>query len=281
MTVDELTTMPGTADTLRRAVAASLPTRRPDTLPDREIVLRGVTVDRAHLARYDRVCGLPLRDTLPVTYPHVLAFPLVMRLLAAPGFPLPVIGAVHVANRITTLRGIDAAEPLDFTVRAADLREHERGRQFDVLTTATVAGEPVWHGVATYLRVSGAAGVRAGDRPAPPAGSAVWRVPVRTGTDYAAVSGDHNPIHTSRLGARLFGFPRPIAHGMWTVARCLAALGARVPEATTVDVAFKRPVLLPAEVAFSVGPDPSVPAGLAFAVHDVRTGTPHLTGTLG
>ena len=85
-----------------------------------------------------------------------------------------------------------------------------------------------------------------GERPTPPAGSARWRVEPRVGTDYARVSGDRNPIHTSRLGARLFGFPRPIAHGMWSKARCLAALEGRLPDAYTVEVAFKLPVPLPA-----------------------------------
>jgi acyl dehydratase len=79
----------------------------------------------------------------------------------------------------------------------------------------------------------------------------VWRVPARVGGDYAAVSGDRNPIHTSRIGARLFGFPRPIAHGMWSVARCLAALEGRLPDAYTVEVRFQRPILLPATVSFA------------------------------
>ena len=59
------------------------------------------------------------------------------------------------------------------------------------------------------------------------------------------MSGDHNPIHLYPITAKALGFPRQIAHGMWTMARCVAALENRLPDAVRVDVAFKKPVLLP------------------------------------
>jgi acyl dehydratase len=86
------------------------------------------------------------------------------------------------------------------------------------------------------------------------------------------VSGDHNPIHTSRIGARMFGFARPIAHGMWTKARCLAALEGRLPGAYTVAVSFKLPILLPARVSFSAA---STGDDWKFGVD---SGRPHLAG---
>jgi acyl dehydratase len=275
--VVELSSGPGTGAAYARAALGLLPgARRGRTLPDVEMVQRGVVVDRSHLAEYDRVCGFRFCDTLPATYPQVLAFPLAMRLMTTPGFPLPLIGLVHVANRITVRRPVGADTPLDLSVRVADLREHPRGRQFDTIVTASVDGAEVWRGVSTYLRISGPGPAR-GDRPAEPApapGGALWRVPARVGSDYAAVSGDRNPIHTSRLGARLFGFPRPIAHGMWTKARCLAALEGRLPDTYTVDVAFKQPVLLPAKVTFTAQ---RTGAGWEFAVAAKK---PHLSGSL-
>ena len=63
---------------------------------------------------------------------------------------------------------------------------------------------------------------------------------------------------------------------MWTKARCLAQLDSRVPDAFAVEVAFKRPILLPSKVRFA-----SADAGgrIAFAVrgHD---DTPHLAGSV-
>jgi acyl dehydratase len=279
MAVVELREMPAIGALYRQAALGMVPGlgsgRRGDTLPDLDLVLRGVTIDRGHLAEYNRVCGFRLRDELPATYPHVLAFPLAMRLMTAPNFPFPLAGLVHIANRITVTRPVDAGETLDFTVRATDLRPHERGRQVDVVTTAAVNGQVVWHGVSTYLSRERSGGSKArGEQPAPPSATARWRVDRRVGTEYARVSGDRNPIHTSRLGARMFGFPRPIAHGMWSKARCLAALEGRLPDAFTVDVSFKLPILLPATVAFSATP------AWSFALHDARTGKPHLVGSV-
>ncbi|MFI6758372.1 MaoC/PaaZ C-terminal domain-containing protein [Micromonospora sp. NPDC050417] len=293
--VVELSRVPATGALYRRAIVALLPGRRRSskptppgttpapsqgtpTLPATELRLHGLTVDRGHLAAYDRVCGFRLADTLPGTYPHVLAFPLAMRLMTSAEFPFPLLGLVHIANRITLHRPVDASEPLDLSVRTADLRPHRRGQQFEVLATASVGGEPVWSGVSTYLRrePEPTEGERRepGDRPEPPAATGRWRVTPRVGTTYARVSGDRNPIHTSRIGARLLGYPRPIAHGMWSKARCLAALEGRLPEAYTVEVAFKLPIPLPGTLAFSASP------AWDFALHDVDSGRPHLTGTL-
>jgi acyl dehydratase len=267
-----------------RAALGALRRGRPSSVPSTVLSAGGVTVDRGHLAAYDLVCGFRLSDVLPATYPHVLAFPLALRLMSAPAFPLPLVGLVHVANRITVRRPLDASSAVDLAVHAENLRPHDRGRQLDVVAVASVDGVEVWRGVSTYLHRSGAAasaGRGSGDRAAPrarsagSAASAVWRVPPRVGRDYARVSGDRNPIHTSRLGARLFGFPRPIAHGMWSKARCLAALEGRLADAYTVEVSFKLPVLLPATVAFSADP-----AAGSFALHDARTGKPHLSGTV-
>ncbi|HEU5109734.1 MAG TPA: hypothetical protein VFT95_14425, partial [Micromonosporaceae bacterium] len=174
--------------------------RRPAALPGTAYARRGVRVDRAHLAAYDRVCGFRLTDALPATYPHVLAFPLALKLMAGADFPFPLAGILHVANRIEVRRPVDAGEPLDLAVSAADLRPHERGRQVDLIAVASVAGEEVWRGVSTYLHREGGGGDRRRGPlsvVAPPAASASWRVLPRVGTAYAAVSGDHNPIHTS------------------------------------------------------------------------------------
>lgn len=268
-----MTTEEATGNPYLRAAAGLLPgRRRPGTLPDREVTAQARSIDRDHLAAYCRVCEFRLSDTLPATYPHVLAFPLAMHLMSAADFPFPIVGMVHIANRITLRRPITAGERLDLTVRAAHLRDHERGRQFDVVATASVGGEEVWSGLSTYLRIERQRERRdQGDQMPGPA-TAVWRVPVSVGPRYAAVSGDRNPIHTSRIGARLFGFPQRIAHGMWSAARSLAALEGRLPETYTMDVLFKAPVLLPSKVEFTAFESKG---GWEFTL---RSRKPHLAG---
>jgi acyl dehydratase len=300
--VVELSATPGSGSLLRRAalgpVRRAIVRRAAGGLPDTTLVLRDVAVDRERLSRYDKVCGFTLADQLPPTYPHILAFPLAMLLMSSDDFPFPVIGLVHVANRIEVVRPIDAGERLEFAVRAADLREHDRGRQFDVRATATVGDEVVWRGISTYLRKEPKPSSAKPHTPteAPPA-TAIWRVGREIGQRYAEVSGDRNPIHTSRLGARAFGFARPIAHGMWTKARCLAALSGRLPAAFAVEVEFKLPILLPGTVAFGARPAAPAPAGGSASelvpsggsalgsgweldLRAARSGRPHLTGAI-
>jgi acyl dehydratase len=253
-------------------------------LPATELVRDGVSVDPAHLASYDRVCGFRLGDTLPVTYPHVLAFPLQVALMTEKDFPFPLLGMVHVANRITQHRPIGLDERFTLRVRAQNLRPHEKGRQFDVVSELVPEGgeSPAWTDVSTYLRRGGSAGEGSGGKErrqqlAQPSPKAVWRVPDDIGRRYAEVSGDRNPIHLHSLTARMFGFPAAIAHGMWTKARCVAAFEGRLPAAYTVDVRFKLPVLLPAKVAFTPW---RTGDGWAFELWHARKPKPHLEGTV-
>ncbi|MEA2478170.1 MAG: hypothetical protein QOJ07_92 [Thermoleophilaceae bacterium] len=259
-------------------------------LPDDELVVRDVDVDREDLAHYDRVCGFRLTDELPPTYPHMIAFPLAMELMTQRSFPFPVVGLVHVRNRIEQTRPLRADEPLTVAVHAANLEQHAKGRQFEIVAEGRAGDEPVWSSVSTYLSRGGGSGEgsdgdddsgqkqkRKQKQKGPPRPEAIWKVEGDIGRRYASVSGDRNPIHIHPLTARLFGFPRPIAHGMWLKARCLAALEGELPGACEVDVSFKLPLLLPAKVAFSSEPKGS---GRAFAVHDAKNGKPHLTGTV-
>lgn len=245
-------------------------TRRGGTLPP-TAETADVVVDRAHLAAYNDVCGFRVGDDVPITYPHVLGFPLQLELMTDRAFPFALPGLVHIGNRITRTRPSTATEPLSLRVHTGNLRPHDRGEQFDVVTTAAVAGEVVWTGTSTYLKRASGSG--SGSPATPPRPTAVWTVPKDIGRRYAKVSGDRNPIHLHPLTAKAFGFPRAIAHGMWTKARCLAAFEGRLPDACTVDVRFQAPVLLPATVHFSAD-------GEHFALHHPKTGKPHLKGTV-
>jgi hypothetical protein len=275
--IRELDSTPSLATLYPKALLGGV-LRKPSgsSLPDTELVRTGVVVDPAHLAAYNTVCGFRLSDELPATYPHMLAFPLQMALMTEPGFPFPLLGMVHVTNRITQHRALRLGEPLTIRVRAENLRAHEKGRQFDVVSEAWAGDDLVWVDVSTYLRRGGSSGASSRrDQLAPPTPDAIWRVPGDIGRRYAEVSGDRNPIHLHPLTARLFGFPRAIAHGMWTKAHALAAFEGRLPSAFTVDVRFKQPVLLPAKAAFTSW---ATPEGWAF---ELWSGSkPHLEGSI-
>lgn len=233
------------------------------------------------LAAYRRICGFPGSGALPVTYPHVLAFPLAMRLMTGRRFPLPVTGLVHTWIEITAHRTLRPADALELTVYAQALTPHRRGTEVTMVTEARLAGELVWESRSGYLsrhatRTPPAPGGRTATPPAPAAPGpplpavTEWRLPADLGRRYGAASGDRNPIHLYPLTARLFGFPRAIAHGMWTVARCLAE--APQPHLIrSVRADFKAPVLLPGTVTYASD-------GTAFGLRG-DGGRVHLTGT--
>ena len=226
------------------------------------------------------LCGFALRDHLPPTYPHVLAFPLHMAVMADGSFPFGAVGLVHVENRIEQHRRIGIGEELAINVRPTKLQPHPKGRTFSLLTKVTVDGEPVWESTSTMLRRGRGDDSAGGERsfaslPAETPASAEWRLGGDLGRNYAAVSGDRNPIHMHSLSAKPLGFPGAIAHGMWTKARCLAALESRLPDAFATEVRFRKPILLPGRVEFASAPDGDQ---IDFAVRDAKRGTPHLDG---
>jgi len=254
---------------VKAAVGAVGP--RGHELPDTTLSA-DLTVDRDHLAEYARTCGFPVGDALPPTYPHVLAFPLQVELMARRSFPLPLPGLVHVRNTITVHRAIDAAEPLTARVHAERLRAHPKGAQVDLVARVDAAGDVVWEGRSTYL-ARGATAPEGAPEPPGPTGPgdaapvATWRVDAGTGRRYARVSGDVNPIHLHPWTAKAFGFPRAIAHGMWTAARAIASLQGRLPDALGYDVVFGKPLLLPSTVRLHTA---SAGAGWAAEVRGSR-----------
>ncbi|MGD9958940.1 MaoC family dehydratase [Nocardioides sp.] len=246
------------------------------TLPD-TIRRRQATVVRSEVASYADVCGFPERDTAPLTFLHVLAFPLHLEIMTDRAFPFPAIGTVHLGNSITQHRRVAIGEGVGVSASAVRLREHPKGRLFDVDVTVTASGDTVWESTSTYLRL-GSGHPEVGAEPVfetVPAGGIPWRLPADLGRRYAAVSGDHNPIHLYPLTARALGFRRQIAHGMWSLARCVAAVENRLPAGVRVEVGFRKPIFLPGTVSIGVQESDH---GLAFSLTSVSSGAPHLLG---
>ncbi|HXS47007.1 MAG TPA: MaoC/PaaZ C-terminal domain-containing protein [Solirubrobacterales bacterium] len=249
-------------------------------IPELDLELAGVEADPAAVAAYDRVCGFTLHDHLPPTYPHVLAFPLHMAVMADGGFPFGAVGLVHLENRIEQHRRIGLGEEMTIRVRPTKLQPHPKGRTFSLLTEVTVGGEKAWESVSTMLRRGGGDGETSVENsfaalPTDVPPSAEWKLGGDLGRRYAAVSGDRNPIHMHSLTAKPLGFSAAIAHGMWTKARCLAALDSRLPDAFAVDVRFRKPILLPGRVELASATDGEE---TTFAVRDAKRQIPHLDG---
>lgn len=296
-----LTRPPALTPLLLRGALRSPFRRRPSpdaAHPATRLVLPGQRVDPARLSAYERVCGFATgcatgsatgsatnEDALPLTYPQVLGFPPTMRLMSGPGFPLPLLGLVHTSIEITRHAPLPAHGTYELAVRVAGLRPHRRGTEAVVHTGVRAAdsGAVVWESVSTYLarhRVRSSAAEEAPGRRAagPLPAVAEWRLGDDIGRRYGAVSGDRNPIHLHPLTARLFGFPRTIAHGMWTVARCLAAHGVPPEGAVRVRAAFRTPVLLPGTVVYGEEGTGFADRTRRFELRDAKGERVHVTG---
>ena len=69
-----------------------------------------------------------------------------------------------------------------------------------------------------------------------------------TGWRYARISGDFNPIHLTARTASMFGFKQAVAHGMWSLGRCLGSAAPQLPNGRMqIDTQFKLPVYLPSQ----------------------------------
>jgi len=242
--------------------------------------LSSVRAEPAEVSAYAKVCGFALRDQLPPTYPHMLAFPLHMAVMSDGSFPFGAVGLVHVENSISQHRPIGSDEEMTIRVRPTKLQLHLRGKTFSLETEVLVDGEVVWESVSTMLR-RGKGDERAKREksfeslPADAPASAEWKLGGDLGRRYAGVSGDRNPIHMHSLTAKPLGFPGAIAHGMWTKARALAQLEGQLPESFEVGVRFRKPILLPARVEFA---EQDAGEQTLFSVRDAKKGAPHLDG---
>lgn len=284
--VIKLDASPSLRDNFVRAALGAVPvpglTKRGGSVPDRAVELTGLTVDPANLAAYAKATGLRFTDSLPLTYPFILTFPVVMKLVVARDFPFVAVGAVHAQNVITQQRPISVAEPLDIRAHVENLREHPKGLLVDAVSEVSVGRELVWRQVTTFLHQQRTS-LSGGPKPEPKPDEEP-AVPLRTLTvsqktidRYASVSGDHNPIHTSTLGAKAFGFQKTIAHGMWSAATVLQAIEGRIPDQATYNVKFGKPILLPGKVNLYAD---AADGGWDLALKHPKKGYPHLTATV-
>lgn len=257
------------------------------TIPRIEADLRNVRIPTGKLDKYRRICGFEQSEYLPITYPHILASSLHLGVMTQKQFPLRLLGLVHVRNEITQHRPIRQDEAVSVHVYVDGHRDVHNGIEFDLMTSITDAkGEVAWEEVSTILsRGKGGKGSKgSGGKRKKSAEAATlqytqtrsWDAPADIGRKYGLNAGDINPIHMSAVSAKLFGFPRAIAHGMWSLARCAAEIEADMPrENVTFAIAFKQPVFLPGSVTLKYGIKDN---GVDYALQNPDGSKLHLSG---
>lgn len=221
-----------------------------------ELEARRIVLSAAHLRRYREVCAVPAGAGFPPAYLHVVAMPMHMQLFVARNFPVKVLGLIHLRNTIRVLQPLEQAAPLRLSVYFDMMRLTDFGQEYDFVTRYEQHGAIVWEEVSTMFARGNTAPKEGSKRAAieranlPASGVATQTVEVAddTGWRYARVSGDFNPIHLTARTAKMFGFKQAVAHGMWSLGRCLAAAAGQLPEGRIqIDTQFKLPVYIPSQ----------------------------------
>ena len=265
-------------------------TRRPDILAldeptEFDVRLDKLLIEPRAVARYAAVCAFDASDVrngyVPITYPHVLAMPLHLRIMGLSSFPLRPMGLIHVSNTIEQPRALEAGMTVNVLVAARNYRKTDAGLTFDMVTDILRAGQTVWRETCVFLSRWPDSAQRTGTRPPrPPKAPKDSQVLTELAVDlnrawsYARVSNDYNPIHLNDRAARFFGLRGAISHGMWTLARSLAERPVVVPPPDArLETQFLTPVQLPARVNIKQW----VENGQSKrAMCDVRTGRVHM-----
>ena len=231
-----------------------------DSLPQLEALWNQALDSPEQIQKYREICGFKNDGNLPILYPHIMTFAMQIHMLADKRFPLKAFGAVTTRSHIHQRRAIAETEALDLKCFFSGVRIVKAGLEVDLTTTATSEGQVVWESVNAYLFRGKKFGEVGEAHP--------WSsfsdlgeesdfednrpIPKKLGRRYAKVTGDFNPIHNSRILAKIFGFKLDIIHGMWSFARCVTALpepGIDGPQ--RLDIAFKGPVFMESSCALT------------------------------
>ncbi len=282
--------LPSTFRYFPRAVFGRRTALVPDgqSVPRLEGSVESVRARPAHLARYRKVCGFAADDALPITYPHLLAMPLHVAMLTHARFAVRLMGLVHIGNEMHQARPMP--ESGSFRIRSwiEGHRDGDRGHEFDLYTECDDDAGVAWHEKCVLLARRAAARGQAArsarqtlryEKPSEGDAPALTEIaaPRSVGRRYGWLSGDLNPIHLGDYGARLFGFERAVAHGMWSMARSLAALGPAVlAPPLRVHVEFKLPLFLPSTARLEHWPRDG---RHVFVLKDAEGQRPHLAGS--
>jgi len=245
------------------------------------VSVRGVRLDGREAGRYASMCGFDPAAGLPVTFPHVLAMPLHLKIFAQRAFALRPMGLIHLANVIECPGELTSGREMDIIARACNYQSTDAGLAFDMATEISAGGQVLWKETCVFLsrwpEAAGRGGARPPRPPKAPKDSAVLaelEVTRETAWAYARVSEDFNPIHLSNRAARFFGLRGAIGHGMWSLARSLAQAPLPViPRGARIDTQFLTPVQLPARVAIK---EWTAEGQKKRALCDVRTGRVHM-----
>lgn len=260
-----------------------------------QVIQPGVQIDPDRLELFRKVCEIPTHGlAVPPAYPECLFLGPMAETVLSETFPLSPFGLIHIRQRIAMQRPIELNARLDLHCLLDEIREKDRGFEVDLELYAFEGGEKLWEGRTTVLsrnKKTRSRGQHHQEKPIPwvkedeDLKSFIIHVPEDTGRRYARASGDWNPHHLYPITARLLGYHRAIAHGMWALSRTLAMIEKERPFEFPLEAeaTFKRPIFLPSDIEIryqrNVQADQN-PQTLRFELRNPHNGEPHMIGSI-
>lgn len=214
------------------------------------------SVDKRHHVKYAGLTGWTAPNaSMHPCYPQVCCLPLHLRLMLMADFPFPLLGLIHIANKVQQYQPLPLTHSYQLMAYIDSLTPHTKGWRFDLVAEIWQQQTLCWQARATTLAKDNQLPKNQTkqriETVTPYAQQQGCSLPANLGRRYARISGDYNPIHLYTMTAKLFGFKAHIAHGMWSLAHSLALLQPLLSERFIVTNRFVRPLLLPTKALFS------------------------------
>lgn len=254
---DVMTSQPITLPALPAMLARAVPTvARKGVVGESLTSLRGVFTTQCeaeHIHAFKTEFGGYVSD-YPLTFFYLLAQRAHLAMMLDKRFPWPILGMVHVANKMEWVGSYHPHLPivLQVTIQIPERAATRKRVRPLYVVEFMQQGHCMLRCESTY-QVGGGSKTPANRRMQRESLDLsaweqldIWQLDNASGRRYARLSGDYNPIHLHPWLSRWFGFNQPIIHGMYSVARIQADIERHFGKPVTfMDVVFKRPVALP------------------------------------
>ncbi|WRT67068.1 uncharacterized protein IL334_004034 [Kwoniella shivajii] len=194
-----------------------------------------------------------------------LTEPSMLLLLSKINCPIDPIGSVNVRNRLEIVQPALLLQSLNKQLEEKyvklrttakldeSVKKVKRGWEFKIIVEllSDIEGTALYRQEFTMLQFhkhsSPPESIKPDEVPTEAIGS--FKMGAAEPGDWAKVSRDYNPIHTSNIAAKLLGFNRKIAHGNHVVAKAIDILSQPCSDQRSwMEVEFRRPVAVPSKL---------------------------------
>ena len=213
-----------------------------------------IQIDSAHVSAFKNMFP-DLLDEVPLSYVYTLAQRAQIKHMLHKQFPFRIPGLVHMDNHMQYHQNLDISTAFSIE-QAVALHDviHPSGERVVFTTDFMQNDQLAMHIKSTYFiryKKRGKTTSKRKKAVIPDGTQSIENliIPADTGRKYAKVSGDYNPIHLYAWSAKLLGFKRPIIHGMYLHSAFQNAAEKQFQKPIkSMDITFKKPVVMPAHV---------------------------------